>query len=165
MDLSKNCNSARLYSQNHLNWSWMSPEKIHLRTFSGLLKCLCLYTSTSVFCKYPIPTFKQKEWPLAQMVLNQQIYGGLASTTEKVSPYSYYLPLAQLSETTMIWANTAISINIHAGKWEANFSFIRWGLCIASTSLLAHTPETLNTSHQETGKTTTSDCSAQAECI
>lgn len=133
------------YSQNHLNWSWMNPAKIHLWTFPGLLKRLRSYTSTSIFCTYPTPTFRQKEWPLAQMVPEEQILGGWASTTEKVSPYSYYLHLiiflwhSYQRQSATIWANTAISTNIHAGKWEANFSFMRRGLCIASTSLLAHT--------------------------
>lgn len=64
------------------------------------VEMLVFIPSTSVFCTYPTPAFRHRSglclrWPL----FDQQVLEGWASTTETVSPYSYYLALAQLSET------------------------------------------------------------------
>lgn len=118
----------------------MNPAKIHLWTFSGLLKCLHSYTSTSVFCTYPTPTFRQKEWPPDQMFPDQQIL-----KAGQIQPRSYHLILiifpwdSYQRQSTKIWANMTISTNMDAGKRDANFSFTRRGLCITSTPPCSHT--------------------------
>lgn len=111
----------------------------------GLLKSLC--SSLPHQCSAHIPPLHLGNrsglcltWPL----FDQQILEGWARTTGKVPPYSYYsyyLPYSYY-QSRALWAeSTPTSTNIHAGKQEAKHLFYEKGLCIASTSLLVHTPE------------------------